>query len=206
MIVDAFDATAANFDMLPTHGYHVGYTTGTSDIQWTSGMWARYPRAVRICQDAGATDKTADVVDIERGAATIADAVAWYPEALANFRNGTRPGQRWPACYASMNNITPLANAFIAAKITSGPCLFIADWNNDLASAIAELTHAGGPFPEIGRQFESREFYDCDVLSLAWLQRESAKPVTWQESALTQATALAVHARQLLETLLQAHQ
>ena len=54
-----------------------GYTTGTPDIVWTAADWARFSHSkVRICQDEG-SDHSADVLDIEPGAATNANAVTW---------------------------------------------------------------------------------------------------------------------------------
>ena len=99
-IVLAHDAIHANVAHLPA-GQAAGYTTGSSDIRWTAQDWAHHPAAVRIDQDATASDLTADVLDVERGAATNGEAAHWYTMALRSFTAGTRPGQRHPAIYTS---------------------------------------------------------------------------------------------------------
>ena len=88
-IVLAHDAIHANVAHLPA-GQSAGYTTGSADIRWTAQDWAHHPAAVRIDQDASATDLTADVLDVERGAATNSEAAHWYTMALRSFTAGTR--------------------------------------------------------------------------------------------------------------------
>lgn len=174
-IVFAFDAIGVNIGHLPK-GQACGYTTGTGIVPWTASDWAAHPGAVRICQDAGATDTTADVLDVERGAATVADCPRWFDAALANFKRAARPGQRLPAIYTSMANVTAVANGFIAGGVRSGPRLWIADWNGAIAADENAINTAGGPWPIIGYQFRSGLFYDYDVFSGAWLADVSAHP------------------------------
>jgi len=179
-IVLGFDATSSGLAHVPA-GQHqlAGYTTQLNPgdgIAWTTPQWDAHPGAIRICQNAAATDLTADVLDIERGAATIADAPGWYRDAVGHYHAGTRPGQRWPAFYASQDNITPLVNHLISSGITSGPGLIIANWSISEGQAAHEVLGAGGPFPVKGMQFQSFQFYDVDVWSESWLAVVSKVP------------------------------
>lgn len=179
-IVAGFDVTSANLPHIPA-GQHqlAGYTTQAhpgDGIAWTAEQWAAHPGAIRIDQDPAATDHTADVLDVERGAATIADAGPWYRAAVASYHTGRRPGQRFPAIYVSQSQVTPLANGLIAEGVTSGPRIIIADWPVAEQVAISDVIHASGPFPLAGFQYDSGQFYDFDVWSEAWLSVVSKAP------------------------------
>jgi hypothetical protein len=143
---------------------------------WTAADWSSHPRAVRICQDTRASDTTADVLDVERGAAANTDAARWYKSARESYDAATRPGQRHPAIYTSAANVTPLVNALKADGITAGPRLWVANWNLSEAQATAEIIAASGPFPIIGVQFHSAQFYDVSTFSTTWLNGISALP------------------------------
>lgn len=176
-IVTAHDATHQNISHLP-RGLACGYTTGSPEIRWTEADWAAHPGAVRICQDAGATDHTADVLDVERYAATLADCPIWVTAAAASFTDATRPGQRWPAIYTSANNVTPVVNALIAGGVQGGVGLWVANWNLTESQAVADVQNAAGPFPVIGVQWTDKPgFYDDDVFDKEWVQTVSAPPV-----------------------------
>ena len=170
-VVVGHDAIHVNVPRLPP-GQTAGYTTGTADIRWTAGDWAAHRKAVRICQDSG-SDHTADVLDVERGAAANADACRWFPPTLAAFQAAARPGQRSPAVYTSASNVTPLVNALVAAGIKSGAGLWVANWDLSSAQAVADVENAAGPFPIVGVQYASGEFYDTNVFSSGWLARVS---------------------------------
>lgn len=169
-VIVGIDCTHANIAALPPGQQYAGYSTGTPDIRWTAEDWAAHPGALRIDQDAAASDGTADYLDVERGAATNGEAAGWYRRARSSYLAGTRPGQRWPAIYTSANNVTPLANALIAGGVTSGPKLVIARW--DLLATLADflaIAGAGGPFPVVGYQVQSFPAYDLDLFSVMWL-------------------------------------
>jgi hypothetical protein len=166
-VVVGHDAIHANVSRLPP-GQTAGYTTGSADIRWTAADWAAHPKGVRICQDSG-SDHTADVLDVERGAASNADACRWYPAARAAYKAAARPGQRRPAIYTSASNVTPLVNALIAAGITRGPGLWVADWDLGNAQAVADVENAAGPYPIVGVQYDNGLFYDTNVFSATWL-------------------------------------
>lgn len=174
-IVVGYDATHANIAHIPRGAQAAGYTTGSADIAWTAADWAAHPGAIRIDQDASASDPTADVLDVEAGAATFGDCPGWAKRAIADFDAVKRPGQRWPCIYASSSNLTNVANALIAGGITKGVYLWVAQWSLDQSEALALLTSAGGPFPVAGVQFASNDFTDHDVWSKAWVDNVSAK-------------------------------
>lgn len=172
-ITIAHDATSALESRLPA-GQACGYTTGSGGIAWTAAQWSAHPGAVRICQDASASDDTADVLDVERGAADNTVAGEWFKRAMIAFNSGKRPGQRMPAMYTSFSNVTPLVNALIASGVTSGPHLFVADWSWTEAYADTQIMTSGGPFPICAVQLFSGLEYDTDVISSAWLAKVSS--------------------------------
>lgn len=90
--VVVYDATHANIGQLPKGVQVAGYTTGSAGIQWTAQDWAAHPGAVRIDQDPAASDPTADILDIEAGAATPASAPDWVKRARASYESQARPG------------------------------------------------------------------------------------------------------------------
>ncbi len=187
--VPVYDAVHANIGHLP-HGQAAGYSTGTGVVPWTAADFKAHPGAVRICQDPPASDTTADVLDVEAGAATIADVARWSEAAAANYASGKRPGQRHPAIYMSLSAVTTVVNALIAGGITEGPGLWIAHWGITEAEARALVQFAGGPFPVIGVQYRDAVTYDVSVFSVPWLTAVSGDPVThppgkWQGEYVT---------------------
>lgn len=184
-IVIGFDAIRTNIPFLPKNAAIVaGYSTGSGDVPWTAADFAAHPGSLRIDQDPSASDPTADYLDVENGAATLADCPGWAKRAWASWHAAIRPGQRKPAIYCSASNVTPVANALVAGGVTSGVGLVIANWNlsegqaaADLAAAITLLASGGAdPFPIVGIQFSDPGPFDIDVYSAAWLADVSAKP------------------------------
>jgi hypothetical protein len=169
------DAIRANVSHLPK-GRAAGYSTGSGAVPWGAGEWKAHPGAVRICQDPGATDTTADVLDVEAGAATIGVAARWAEAAAANVAAGKRPGQRHPAIYMSLSMVTPVVNALVHGGIAEGVGLWVANWNLTEAEAAALVAHAGGPFPVIGVQYRNAGTYDVSVFSRPWLDAVSGDP------------------------------
>jgi hypothetical protein len=190
--VQVFDATHDNIAHLPAGAQVAGYSTGTgTHIRWTAADWAAHPGAVRIDQDPAASDATADVLDVEFGAATPATAPGWAMRAAADYAKAVRPGQRRPAIYCSRSQVTTVVNALIAGGVHSGVGLWIADWSTPRAQAAAEVTAASGPFPVIGVQYANAGLYDISVFSEAWLKEVSvtapapppAPPGQWKNAA-----------------------
>lgn len=181
-----FDAIAQNISHLPPGHQAAGYVTGTDGtggtlaIKWSDAELAAHPGVIRIDQSPVLTgiDETADVLDIENGAATIAEAATWYKAALANYFKAARPGQRHPAMYCSQSNVTPLVNQLTADGVKSGPNLWVANWSDTQSEAIAAVLGAGGPYPIIGIQFFSGAFIDFDVFDVGWLAKVSAPTTT----------------------------
>ena len=165
-----FDATHDNIGALPAGAQVAGYTTGTgTHIRWTDADFAAHPGAVRIDQDPAASDPTADVLDIEAGAATPASAPGWVTQALASRARQARPGQRAPAVYMSQSGVTEVVNALIAGGISSGVGLWIAHFGLTQAQATQMVINASGPFPVIGVQFRNTPAFDVSVFSSDWL-------------------------------------
>jgi hypothetical protein len=173
--VPMYDAIGADAGSLPP-GQAAGYATGTGPVPWTAADWAAHPGAVRIDQDPAARDPAADVLDVESGAASFADCPRWAEAAAAGYAAGTRPGQRSPAVYAALSNLTAVVNALLAGGITEGVSLWVADWNLVQPAARALVVNAGGPFPVIACQYGNRGSYDVSEVSTAWLAQVSGDP------------------------------
>ena len=176
-----YDCTGANlgrFDV-PPGVLLAGYVTGTNGVPWTPAQYAAHPSALRIDQAPvnTAADETADLLDVEAGAATIADIPAWVKAARINYAAGARPGQRWPAVYLEESELTPAANALTAAGVPAPVNLFLTKpMTRQAATAMLDAT--GGPFPFIGIQYEFHDLYDVSLVSTAWLNAVSRKPQT----------------------------
>lgn len=191
-LITVYDATRSNAGQLPKGVKAAGYTTGTGTVPWYAADWQAHPDAVRICQDVGATDTTADVLDVERGAATVADVVPWQRAAWKNRSEGVRPGQRWPAIYVSAAGLTPVANALQAAKITSGVFLWIANWNLTAQQADTDVLTGSGPWPIVAVQYKSTASYDLSVVSGAWWGNVTPTPAVPSHPTKTEAAAALV--------------
>jgi hypothetical protein len=165
-----YDAIGSNVGHLPAEEA-AGYVTGSSGVPWTQADWDAHPNAIRIDQTPvqGIWSADADVDDYENGAVQLNELAARAKARMAAFNGGLRPGQRKPAVYCSRSNVTAVVNALTAGGIASGVGLWIADWSGTEAEATAEVVAAGGPFPEIGRQYVSNGTYDTSVFSQAWL-------------------------------------
>lgn len=172
-----FDATHDNIGALPAGVQVAGYTTGTgTHIRWTAADFAAHPGAVRIDQDPAASDPTADVLDIEAGAATPASASGWVTRALASRASQARQGQRSPAVYMSQSVVTGVVNALTAGGISSGVGLWIAHFGLTQAQATQMVMTASGPFPVIGVQFRNTPTFDVSVFSSDWLATGGQQP------------------------------
>jgi len=171
----AYDAISANVSTMPA-GQHCGYVTGSSAIQWSSAQFVDDPAAVRIDQSPVNTnlDETADVLDVESGAATLGDIAPWVEAARRNFNSAARPGQRQPMVYCSPNTLQPAVDALTAAGVKDVP-FWIAKPGTSLASAQAGINSATGPYPLWGVQYNWGNTYDADVFLSSWLTHVSGK-------------------------------
>lgn len=187
--VTVIDCTGDNLAAVnpPAGTFMAGYVTGLEGVPWTPAQFAQHPNAVRIDQSPANTpaDETADVIDIETGAATIANLPEWVHAAWASYTSGQRPGQRTPTVYCSMSNATPVVNALLAAGITHGVNLWVAGTNTEV-QAQHLITSANGPFPIVGVQYEFHGLYDVSLFSSAWLVNISSKPAAPKPNPGTQ--------------------
>lgn len=176
----AFDVTAANIRFAPKGVQLAGYDTGPiGDIAWLASSWQANPGAIHIAQSpllSADEGPFSDILDVETGAATMADVGPWSIAMLAAFREGKRPGQRTPVVYMSASNVSAVVNELVRAGIKSGIGLWVANWNLSEAQAIADVLNAAGPFPVIGVQFKMDGPYDSDIFSTAWVQTVSKAP------------------------------
>lgn len=170
---------AAVEQIVGEHAQFAGYVTGTGDVPWSAMELDAHPGVVRIDQSPVNTslDETADVLDFENGAATLATLVPWCHAALASYRTGKRPGQRSPLVYASASTLTTVANALVTAGLVNGEIgFYVAHWGVSEAAAIVALNTAGGNWPIQGFQFASKADYDIDVFDGDWLTTVSKAP------------------------------
>jgi hypothetical protein len=173
-----FDATHSNIASLPKGAQVAGYVTGSEEVCWTSADWAAHPGAVRIDQSplSTALDETADVLDVENGAATLTEIVGWARAALANFRAGKRPGQRSPLIYMSQDNVSAVISTLKAGGFPAGAIgLYVADWNFSTTVAAGDIGPTG-EFPTMAVQYSSGLDYDFDVFDTAWVNDVSMSP------------------------------
>ena len=176
-----YDAIRTNIPSLP-HGaqQYAGYSTGLGVVPWSEEDFQQHATALgpclRIDQDPGASDPTADILDVEAGAATVSDCPWWAKRALADFKSARRPGQRSPVIYCSASTVSAVVNSLITGGITSGVGLFVANWSLTEAQALADVLAASGPFPVVGIQFTDAGPYDVSVFRADWLAGQSGKP------------------------------
>ncbi|HVH71527.1 MAG TPA: hypothetical protein VNB49_10505 [Candidatus Dormibacteraeota bacterium] len=175
-----YDVTHANIGTVPAGAKLALYTTGSSDIQATAEDLAAHPGCVRIDQSPSITtvDTEADDYDVENGAITVAEIPVVIKAAIAHFRAGTRPGQRFPAIYVNQSNVHAVANSLMAGGVTSGPGFHLANWSISETTAIGDILAAAGPFPIVGVQFKSGTTFDTNVFSDAWLNNVSRPPAS----------------------------
>jgi hypothetical protein len=179
-LTTVYDCPGANLGKFPVPPgvLMAGYSTGSGDVPWSDAQFAQNPGALRIDQSPVDTpaDETADMIDVELLAGTVADVPAWVHGAWVSYQTGRRPGQRKPTVYVEQSELTPVANTLSAAGITNGVNLFLTE-PMGLQAAIELLTTAGGPFPIVGVQYEFGELFDISVVSAAWLNDVSKTPV-----------------------------
>jgi hypothetical protein len=177
-ITVAYDVTGSNYSHVPA-GQRCGYDTGSGGVPWTAAMWAANPGAVHIAQSPVLSADEAhasDVLDVESGAAVLAEIAPWAKDAMAKYAANRRPGQRKPAVYHSASQTTAVVNALVAGGVKSGVGLWVANWSISEANAMAAVAAASGPFPVIGIQFTDTGgggTYDIDVFSTTWLSTQS---------------------------------
>ena len=182
-----YDATRTAIPQLPPNAQvYAGYSTGSGVVPWTEADFAAHATALgpclRIDQDPSASDPAADYLDVENGAATIADCPGWVQRAQSDFAAARRPGQRTPAIYTSASNLTAVVNELVNAGINNGVGLVVANWSITEGTATRDVLDASGPFPIVGIQFSDPGPYDINVYSTAWLSGQSG--LDWTEQMI----------------------
>jgi hypothetical protein len=175
-VIDIYDTTTMLVDKLPPTQQAAGYTTGVG-IAWTTAQFAAHARpypAVRIDQSLAATDPTADILDVESGAATVADVAPWLIKARESYSGNARPGQRWPGIYCTLSNLDTVIASLTAAGITS--CPFAIPDLTTRADAVTKVSTATGNFPRVWQQWAFGASYDSGIVSVPWLTTVSGNP------------------------------
>ena len=177
--VDVYDCMGINLGGFPTpHGALLaGYLTGSGAVPWTSAQFANHPDAIKIDQWPVHTPAgtAADWIDVEGQAVPIPDVPARYDLAVNAYHAGNWPGQREPAIYVEESEETPVANALIAAGITT-PVNFVLTKPMSRQQAQSLLDMTTGQFPYVGIQYEFNDLYDVSLVSVEWLNTRSSKP------------------------------
>lgn len=172
VLVTVHDATGNNEGTLPA-GMAAGYLTGSDGIAWTAAQFSAHPGALRIDQAPSADVPTADVLDVEGGAAQPGSAPAWVGIARRSIAVKARIGQRiLPVIYMSASNVTTVINSLTGAGIKHDVGLWVANFNLTRAEAESMVQNSGGPFPIVGVQFTDNPpdgTYDTSVFSAAYL-------------------------------------
>jgi hypothetical protein len=116
--------------------YVAGYVSGTPGIKWTPGDWGLFghSKKVRIWQGYAGTPvdfRAWDVIDVEKGAVTVAQAAAAVNARVTN-------GIQWTTIYGSDSTLAEVAKAVQAygGHVWVGHVnAWLADWNLSLAEA-----------------------------------------------------------------------
>lgn len=134
--VTMYDTIGQSAGNIPTSALKVGgYVTGTDNILWPADRWSLFTKAghVRIDQSESASDfvdGTADVVDVETGAATFASASSAVKARQANSLDST--------VYVDTANVDDLMSAFHTDDVNIAAVnVWLANWSLNEAEAAA---------------------------------------------------------------------
>jgi hypothetical protein len=125
-----------------------GYVDGLYEN--VAAIRARFPNALEVSIAVRWTDR-AQVLDVENGDATPAQAVTWCTDTMSDVSNDDL------TVYANADTMPAVRAAFKAAVVTL-PQLFVADYDG-----VAEL-----PAGYIAKQFASNAAYDTSVVADYW--------------------------------------
>ncbi len=166
-----YDAIAPTADTIPAYAKMVaGYVSGADhSYWWTAGDWARWPEAahVRIDTDASAA-LNSDVLDVENGDATVADAVSWVR---------TRQSAKgwWSFVYCNASTLPALQAAMKAAGLTKVG-YWMADWSLTEAEAAAKLTGDIVAVQYASPSTGAPAGHDVSVSNKTWMPLPGATP------------------------------
>lgn len=141
----AVDATHANVGRLPaTIPCVIGYASGTPDIKWTAGDWARFTGSKKVSnfQGYGAAPALGSMQELD------VEARALTPAGAANIvAQRVLAGYQWTTIYGSDSAIKEVSTAVqaLGSKIWVGHVMCrLADWdlNEEQAAAmLGKLVH-----------------------------------------------------------------
>lgn len=139
---------SVTLDNLPEGGdYYVAYVNGWSEVS-PSKVHARFPKA-KVLTFATDAAYLAQILDVERGAATVKNIPAWW-QMVTDY--GIEP----KGVYASLSNMPAVLAQFKAMHVKrSTYVLIVADWNGSPTV----------PSGYDGHQYLSTAKYDASVLS-----------------------------------------
>ncbi|MHB1472479.1 MAG: hypothetical protein ACYCV4_02450 [Dermatophilaceae bacterium] len=149
-----------------------GYVDGL--YAWSTEDWARFADVdirVRIATSVETLD--ADVLDVEKGDATPADAPAWVEKVRS------RAGSYDAMVYCSLSNWDACKKAFADAVVPQ-PEWWIAEWDG-----VAEL-----PAGAVAKQYQSTPLYDLSVIDTGlWRANTASKKPEREKAAAKPASA-----------------
>jgi hypothetical protein len=131
-----------------------GYINGK--YVWTSKQFAEFPVIATI--DVNGTHPNADILDVEKGDASVGTAIAW----IKTKRHSAKAGDYPPIIYCNRSTLTPLFNAANAAglKVVKDFRLWVAtlDGTKDLAdmTGVTAVQYAG--------QLQTKHHYDESIV------------------------------------------
>ena len=139
-VVDMVDTIHADTQEVPQGVVDVGgYISGTADIDWTAGDWARFPnsRKFRIWQgfQPYADIHAFDIIDVESGAVT-------PQQAADTVELRVRAGIPWTTIYGGDSALEQCSSLIRAkgADVWNGHVnAWLANWNLNRAEAVALL-------------------------------------------------------------------
>jgi hypothetical protein len=134
VMVDFTHSAVGNVPNSSAFEYVAGYTSGTSNIEWTAADWAKYTQQhhIRIEQGYGGFSvarSTYDMLDMETGAWTPAGVVSAVNSAITD-------GYEYTTVYAVPSGLQTLAGLMTAEEIASTDCV-VANWNLNQTQAAA---------------------------------------------------------------------
>lgn len=209
------DGIATSVVNIPASAAKVaGYVTGGGDIEWTTADWDRF-KGVKVTIDQSPQGQSfalgkADVLDVETGAATIADAVSGIPE--------RQKAGRYSTVYVDQGNLQALKDALSGDKSVklNQVGYWVANWDLSQAEATAQLGNeivaiqfaspASNPDTILPGSSLTLKEANCDLsVTLKSWYAPADPPTPWYVTALKYAQALEAGAGELKD-LLGAHQ
>jgi hypothetical protein len=169
-----YDSITAS-DIPGTSTMVAGYVDG--GFKWSDADWARFPDKVKVRIAALATTDDGDVLDVENGDATPAQAPGWVARRRA--ATGTEK-----TVYCNLSNVQAIRDAFAADGVPM-PLLWLAHYGAPpaLVPGFIALQYAN---PDL-----TGGHYDASVVADLWPGVDPAAPVPTPDAHITRAEFLA---------------